>query len=88
MCLEYFRPGTLVGPKGDDAYVRKVFAVGDTTDQHSSNQSLLRLMELSHTLVIIFLLMTLIRILLLENLLLLVSFTGVLYLLLLVGTWL
>jgi hypothetical protein len=32
MCLEYFKPGTLVGPKGDDAYVRKVFAVGDTTD--------------------------------------------------------
>ena len=32
MCLEYFKPGTLIGPKGDDAYVRKVFAVGDTTD--------------------------------------------------------
>jgi hypothetical protein len=32
MCLEYFKPGTLAGPKGDDAYVRKVFAVGDTTD--------------------------------------------------------
>jgi len=32
MCLEYFKPGTLQGPKGDDAYVRKVFAVGDTTD--------------------------------------------------------
>ena len=32
MCLEYFKPGTLVGPKGDDAYVKKVFAVGDTTD--------------------------------------------------------
>jgi hypothetical protein len=32
MCLEYFKPGTLVGPKGDDAYVQKVFAVGDTTD--------------------------------------------------------
>jgi hypothetical protein len=32
MCLEYFNPGTLVGPKGDDAYIRKVFAVGDTTD--------------------------------------------------------
>ena len=32
MCLEYFKPGTLVGPKGDDAYVRKVFSVGDTTD--------------------------------------------------------
>jgi hypothetical protein len=32
MCLEYFKPGTLVGPKGDDAYVRKVFSIGDTTD--------------------------------------------------------
>jgi hypothetical protein len=32
MCLEYFKPGTLVGSKGDDAYIRKVFAVGDTTD--------------------------------------------------------
>jgi hypothetical protein len=32
MCLEYFKPGTLVGPKGDDDYIRKVFAVGDTTD--------------------------------------------------------
>jgi hypothetical protein len=32
MVLEYFKPGTLKGPKGDDAYVQKVFAVGDTTD--------------------------------------------------------
>ena len=32
MCLEYFKPGTLQGAKGDDAYVRKVFSVGDTTD--------------------------------------------------------
>jgi hypothetical protein len=32
MCLEYFKPGTLKGPKGDDEYIRKVFAVGDTTD--------------------------------------------------------
>jgi len=32
MCLEYFKPGTLKGPKGDDAYVQKVFALGDTTD--------------------------------------------------------
>lgn len=32
MCLEYFKPGTLVGPKGDDAYVKKVFETGDTTD--------------------------------------------------------
>jgi len=32
MCLEYFRPGTLQGTKGDDAYVKRVFEIGDTTD--------------------------------------------------------
>jgi hypothetical protein len=32
MCLEYFKPGTLKGLKGDDAYVQKVFQIGDTTD--------------------------------------------------------
>jgi len=32
MCLEYLKPGTLKGSKGDDAYVQKVFAIGDTTD--------------------------------------------------------
>ena len=32
MCLEYFKPGTLQGAKGDDAYVQKVFAIGDSTD--------------------------------------------------------
>lgn len=32
MCLEYFKPGTLKGTKGDDAYIQKVFAIGDTTD--------------------------------------------------------
>jgi GH24 family phage-related lysozyme (muramidase) len=32
MALEYFKPGTLKGPKGDDEYVRKVFSIGDTTD--------------------------------------------------------
>jgi len=32
MCLEYFKPGTLQGAKGDDAYIRKVFSIGDTTD--------------------------------------------------------
>jgi hypothetical protein len=40
MCLEYFKPGTLQGPKGDDAYVRRVFAVGDTTD-HSVQTKIL-----------------------------------------------
>ena len=32
MCLEFFKPGTLKGVKGDDAYIQKVFAIGDTTD--------------------------------------------------------
>ena len=32
MCLEYLKPGTLKGEKGDDAYVQKVFAIGDSTD--------------------------------------------------------
>ena len=32
MCLEYFKPNTLKGPRGDDEYIRKVFAIGDTTD--------------------------------------------------------
>ena len=41
MTLEYFRPGTLLGPKGDDDYIRKVFAVGDTTD-HSVQTKVLK----------------------------------------------
>lgn len=32
MCLEFLKPGTLVGAKGDDAYLKKVIAAGDTTD--------------------------------------------------------
>lgn len=32
MALEYLKPGTLKGAKGDDAYIQKVFSVGDTTD--------------------------------------------------------
>jgi hypothetical protein len=32
MCLEFLKPGTLKGDKGDDDYVRKVFSIGDTTD--------------------------------------------------------
>ena len=32
MALEYFKPGTLQGPKGDDAYLREVFALGDSAD--------------------------------------------------------
>ena len=41
MCLEYFKPGTLIGAKGDDAYIRKVFSVGDTTD-HSVQTKVLQ----------------------------------------------
>ena len=40
MCLEYFKPGTLKGAKGDDAYIQKVFAIGDTTD-HSVQTNVL-----------------------------------------------
>lgn len=32
MCLEFLKPGTLKGAKGDDAYIQKVFSIGDTTD--------------------------------------------------------
>lgn len=33
MCLEYYKPGSLPpGPKGDDAYLKKVLALGDSTD--------------------------------------------------------
>jgi hypothetical protein len=32
MCLEFLKPGTLKGAKGDDAYIQKVFAIGDTTN--------------------------------------------------------
>ena len=40
MCLEYLKPGTLPGPKGDDAYVKKVFSIGDTTDHSVQTQAL------------------------------------------------
>ena len=40
MCLEYLKPGTLKGAQGDDAYIRKVFAIGDTTD-HSVQTNVL-----------------------------------------------
>jgi len=32
MCLEFLKPGTLKGAKGDDAYIQKVFSIGDSTD--------------------------------------------------------
>jgi predicted chitinase len=40
MCLEYFRPGTLPGTKGDDKYVEVVFQYGDTTDHNVQTQAL------------------------------------------------
>jgi len=40
MCLEYFKPGTLKGTKGDDSYIQKVFAIGDTTDHSVQTQVL------------------------------------------------
>jgi hypothetical protein len=42
MCLEFLKPNSLPpGPKGDDAYIKKVFAIGDTTD-HSVQTRVLR----------------------------------------------
>lgn len=32
MCLEFLKPGTLIGATGDDAYLQKVLAIGDTID--------------------------------------------------------
>jgi hypothetical protein len=33
MCLEFLKPGSLPpGPRGDDAYLRKVLAIGSSTD--------------------------------------------------------
>lgn len=41
MALEYFLPGTLVGARGDDAYIEKVFSIGDTTDHSVQTRVLL-----------------------------------------------
>lgn len=40
MYLEYFKPGTLKGTKGDDEYLRKVLTVGDTTDHEAQTKVL------------------------------------------------
>ena len=40
MALEYFRPGTLRGPKGDDEYLRTVFSYGDTTSHEVQTKAL------------------------------------------------
>jgi hypothetical protein len=41
MCLEYLKPGTLPGARGDDAYLKKVLAIGDTTDHSVQTKVLL-----------------------------------------------
>jgi hypothetical protein len=86
MCLEYLKPGTLKGAKGDDAYVQKVFAIGDSTD-HTVQTRVLESYGVK-SLVTIFLLLILIRVYLLVNLSLLAFCIGVLFLHLVVGTWL
>lgn len=34
MALEFFKPGTLKGAKGDDSYLKKVLALGNSTDHN------------------------------------------------------
>lgn len=42
MCLEYFKPSSLPsGSKGDDAYLRKVLAIGKSTDHEAQTKVLL-----------------------------------------------
>ena len=47
MCLEFIKPGSLpAGPKGDDAYLKKVLALGNSTD-HSVQTKVLQSYGLS-----------------------------------------
>ncbi len=47
MCLEFLKPGSLpTGPKGDDAYLKKVLALGNSTD-HSIQTKVLQSYGLS-----------------------------------------
>jgi hypothetical protein len=47
MCLEFLKPGSLpAGPKGDDAYLKKVLALGNSTD-HSVQTKVLQSYGLS-----------------------------------------
>jgi len=41
MCLEYFKPGTLEGPKGDDEYLKTVLSIGKSTDHTVQTKALL-----------------------------------------------
>jgi GH24 family phage-related lysozyme (muramidase) len=34
MCVEYLKPGTLVGPKGDDEYLKRVLKIGSSEDHN------------------------------------------------------
>jgi len=40
MCLEYYKPGTLPGPKGDDIYLRKVLSMGASEDHGVQTRAL------------------------------------------------
>jgi hypothetical protein len=40
MLLEFMKPGTLPGSKGDDKYIQRVFSIGDTTDSYVQTQAL------------------------------------------------
>lgn len=40
MLLEALKPGTLVGPNGDDTYLGRVFRYGDTTDSQAQIKAL------------------------------------------------
>ena len=41
MMLEYMKPGTLPGDRGDDKYVQRVFEYGDTTDAYTQLKALI-----------------------------------------------
>ena len=40
MLLEFMKPGTLPGKKGDDIYIERVFSFGDTTDASTQLKAL------------------------------------------------
>ena len=84
MCLAFLKPGSI---KGDDEYIAKVFAIGDTTDHAVQTKVLAGYGVKSHFSYNLSF-ADVDRSLDAGKPVVLVSFTGVLYLLLLVGTWL
>lgn len=40
MCLEFLKPGTLKGEKGDDEYLKKVLSIGASTDHEAQTKVL------------------------------------------------